>query len=82
MNWKEQLSKITIKKEEKTVITKEAALDDLEKLEAEAKDDVSKVIVRAFKVLVKVLSTIRSNQLLTDEEKVRIKEARAKREVK
>jgi len=71
-----------VKKEDKLMITKEAALDDLEKKEAEVKDEVSKVIIYVAKVIVKMLSTIRSNQLLTDEEKVRIKEARAKREVK
>jgi len=71
-----------VKKGGNRVITKEAALDDLEKMEVEAKDEVSKVVIKVAKVLVKILSTIRSNQLLTDEEKKNIKEARAKREVK
>jgi hypothetical protein len=70
----------TVTKDERgknLMITREAALDDLEKLEAEATDEQSKLIVKVAKVLVKVLATIRSNQLLTDAEKARIKEARA-----
>lgn len=64
------------------MITKEAALDDLEKLEAEATDNDGKLIVKVAKVIVKVLATIRSNQLLTEEDKKRIKEARKVRDGK
>lgn len=61
------------------MITREAALDDLEKLEKEVSGEESKVIVKVAKILVKMLATIRSNQLLTDEDKVRIKKARETR---
>ena len=64
------------------MITKEAAMEDLDKIEAEAKDDVSKMFVKVAKVIVKMMATIRSNQLLTDEDKIKIKEAKQKREVK
>lgn len=66
------------------MIKVEAALSDLEKLET-AKDtsgnDVSDVvkILRGFKVLVKFLSTMRSNQLLTDDDKTRIKKEKESR---
>ena len=66
-------------KEEKIMITREAALDDLEKLEKEVSSEDSKVIVKVAKIIVKILATIRSNQLLTDDDKVRIKAAREAR---
>jgi hypothetical protein len=62
------------------MITREAALDDLEKLEKEAKDDSGRLIVKVAKVLVKILSTIRSNQLLTEDEKMKIQSDRVKRQ--
>lgn len=62
------------------MITREAALEDLEKMEKEATDEVSKTFVRVAKILVKVLATIRSNQLLTDTDKARIRETRAKKD--
>jgi hypothetical protein len=61
------------------MITREAALDDLEQLEKEATDASSKIMVKVAKIIVKVLATIRSNQLLTDEDKARIKTARAEK---
>jgi len=68
------------------MITVEAALSDLEAISKgegkySGKSDVEK-IVEVAKVLVKFLSTMRSNQLLTDADKARIREARAKRETK
>ena len=66
------------KKKEELMITKEAALEDLEKIDVNA--PVGKVIVEVGKVIVKVLATIRSNQLLTEEDRVRIKEIRVKRD--
>ena len=68
------------------MITVEAALSDLEAIgkgegKYSGKSDVEK-IVEVAKVLVKFLSTMRSNQLLTDADKARIREARAKRETK
>jgi len=67
------------------MITVEGALKDLEAIEVEANDASSKAVIKALKVLVKFLSTMRSNQLLTEEEKVNIrkaKEARAAKEAK
>ena len=68
-----------------TMITVDGALKDLEAIEKGTEDVGSKAVVQAMKVLVKFLSTMRSNQLLTDEEKVNIKkakEARVAKEVK
>ena len=67
------------------MITVEGALKDLEVIEKEAGDSGSKAVVKALKVVVKFLSTMRSNQLLTEEEKINIrkaKEARAAKETK
>ena len=50
------------------MITVEAALKDLEAIEQKAGEQ--KYIVQAIKVLVKFLSTMRSNQLLTEADKV------------
>jgi hypothetical protein len=68
-------------KEEKVMITKDAALDDLEKIDVIALS-TNKVIVEVGKVIVKILATIRSNQLLTDEEKIKIREARKARDAR
>lgn len=70
----------------KGMITVEAALSDLEAIDKgegkyAGKTDTQKVIEVA-KVLVKFLSTIRSNQLLTEEEKVKIRTERKNRETK
>jgi hypothetical protein len=67
------------------MITVDGALKDLEAIEKEATDNGAKVVVKALKVVVKFLSTMRSNQLLTEEEKANIhkeKEARKAKEVK
>jgi hypothetical protein len=64
------------------MITVEGALKDLEAIEKETTDSGTRAIVKALKVLVKILSTIRSNQLLTEEEKVKIREVRKAREPK
>lgn len=65
-----------------TMITVEGALKDLEAIEKEATDAGVKSVVKALKVLVKFLSTMRSNQLLTEQDKVRIRETRKAREEK
>jgi hypothetical protein len=62
------------------MITVEGALTDLDKLIVEANDDSTKSILKGVKVLVKFLSTMRSNQLLTDEDKKAIKSSRVKKE--
>jgi hypothetical protein len=54
-------------------------LVDLQKVETDAKGDVAKLLVGIAQVFVKLLITIRSNQLLTDEEKIAIRQAREKR---
>ena len=61
------------------MITVDGALKDLEAIETEATDAGAKSVVKALKVVVKFLSTIRSNQLLTDVDKVRIQKAKADR---
>ena len=64
---------------EHKMITVEAALGDLDKI-AKSEVDATTKIIEAVKVLVKMLSTIRSNQLLCDEDKAKIREAKTKRE--
>jgi len=65
------------------MITVEAALSDLEAIDLgkgkyAGKTDVQKII-EVSKVMIKFLSTIRSNQLLTEEEKGLITKARKAR---
>ena len=62
------------------MITVDAALDDLKKIDVNA--PVGKVVVEVARILVKMLSTIRSNQLLTDEDRQAIKSARKARDAK
>ena len=64
------------------MITVEGALKDLEVIEKEATDSGAKAVVKALKVVVKFLSTIRSNQLLTEPEKVAIAAVRKERQAK
>jgi len=81
------LSKKTRKNLNKTkggefMITIEGALTDIDALikEAEANGDkVSALILKGEKVLLKLLSTMRSNQLLTEADKKAIADARKKR---
>ena len=61
------------------MITVEGALKDLEVIEAEATDAGAKSVVKALKVVVKFLSTMRSNQLLTEVRKVEIAKEKAER---
>jgi hypothetical protein len=63
------------------MITVESALSDLEAIEKEAIGD-AKAIVKALKVVVKFLSTIRSNQLLTELDKAKIRTAKDARVAK
>lgn len=64
------------------MITVEGALKDLETIEAETNDNGAKAVVKALKVVIKFLSTMRSNQLLTEAEKATIKAAKKEREAK
>jgi hypothetical protein len=64
----------------KGMITVDGALKDLEEIEKEANDAGAKVVVKALKVVVKFLSTMRSNQLLTEDDKKRIATEKAKRQ--
>lgn len=69
------------KKGGEKMITIDAALSDVDLLIKEAGEDKAIIVgLKAVKVLLKFLSTMRSNQLLTDEDKKGIKEARAKRD--
>lgn len=54
------------------MITDKDALRDLDELIV-GEDKNTDRIIKAFKVLIKFLSTIRSNQLLTEVEKIEIK---------
>lgn len=69
-------------KGETKMITVEAALSDLEKIEKDETLKPEAKILRAMKLIVKFLSTMRSNQLLTDEDKktIKIKIAQTKKE--
>jgi hypothetical protein len=67
-----------IGKEKKIMITAEAAASDLKAIEESGVTDGVKV-VRAIAVLVKFLSTMRSNQLLTDNDKLSIQKAKVNR---
>ena len=51
------------------MITLEGALKELEAIEVEATDAGAKSIVKALRVLIEFLATIRSNQLLTEKKK-------------
>jgi hypothetical protein len=64
----------------KKVITVEAALSDLEALEKDTTINDTVKFLRAVKVLIKFLSTMRSNQLLTDEAKKKIAAEKEKRQ--
>ena len=64
------------------MITVEDALKDLEAYEKEVTTVEAKVLIKVSKVLVKFLSTMRSNQLLTEEEKVAIGKTKKERAVK
>jgi hypothetical protein len=64
----------------KGMITVDGALKDLEAIEKETNDEGSKAVVKALKVVVKFLSTMRSNQLLTEDDKKRIGAEKAKRQ--
>lgn len=77
-NRETKVTNVSEKEKEKTMITVDAALQDLEKIEASADSDGVKV-VKALKVVVKFLSTMRSNQLLTEADKVNIKKAKETR---
>jgi hypothetical protein len=69
-------------KEETKMITVEGALSDIDKLIEEATqagDKVAVYLLKAQKVMIKFLSTMRSNQLLTEDDKKRIAADKAKR---
>jgi len=61
------------------LITVEGALTDLEVIEKDLTITSDVKIIRALKVVVKFLSTMRSNQLLTEQDKVGIRKAKAER---
>lgn len=61
------------------MITVEAILSDLEKIEKNEKLSEQQKLFAALKLVMKFLSTMRSNQLLTEEDKKRIAIEKAKR---
>jgi hypothetical protein len=64
------------------MITLEAVLSDLEKIEKDDNMSEQKKLFAVVKVIMKFLSTMRSNQLLTEEEKKVIASEKAKRKAK
>jgi hypothetical protein len=67
------------------MITLEGALKDMEVEKGKAQDTGSKAIIACLMVVVKMLSTMRSNQLLTENDKAKVqaaKEARKTNEIK
>lgn len=63
------------------MITVSGALSDLDQYIEEATDVNAKAIIKSIKVLAKFMSTMRSNQLLTEEDKVQIKKEKKDRKV-
>jgi len=61
------------------MITVEAAVSDLEQIEKDVSLTDTQKLIKAIKVLVKFLSTMRSNQLLTEEDKKVIKSRKEKK---
>lgn len=75
----------SIKKGGNKMITVEAALSDIDALIKEAEEANEKVAVyllKSQKVLLKFVSTMRSNQLLTEADKIRITKAKELRKEK
>jgi hypothetical protein len=64
------------------VITVEAALGDLDKIAKNAELDATSKIIEAVKVLIKFLSTMRSNQLLGEADKAEIRRRKVEKETK
>jgi hypothetical protein len=64
------------------MITLEAVLSDLEKIEKDDNMSEQKKLFAVVKVIMKFLSTMRSNQLLTEEEKKKIATEKATRKAK
>lgn len=61
------------------MITIEAVLGDIEKLEKNESITSEQRLIGIIKVIMKFVSTMRSNQLLTEEEKKEIKAKKTKR---
>ena len=62
------------------MITIEGALKDLDEIEKEAGQMTP--IIKAIKVIVKMLSTIRSNQLLLETDKIKIQAEKTSHKIK
>jgi len=75
---KERRKDINIINKGEIMITKDAALDDLGKINVDA--PVGKVIIEVARILIKILATMRTNQLLTDADRIKIKEEKALRD--
>ena len=55
------------------MITIEAVLSDIDKIELDSKLSDSQKLIQVIKVAMKFLSTMRSNQLLTETDKTELK---------
>ncbi len=55
------------------MITIEAVLSDIDKIESDASMSDTRKLIQVIKVVMKFMSTIRSNQLLTESDKQELK---------
>lgn len=61
------------------MVSKEHSLQDLDKVAETSQGDLGKLLIGIAKVIVTMLVSIRSNQMLTDADKVRIRAEREKK---
>ncbi len=64
------------------MITIEAVLSDIDKIEADIHLSDTKKMIRVIKVAMKFISTMRSNQLLPESQKIAIQNAKEIRQQK
>lgn len=64
------------------MITLEAALKDIDAIVAKTTDEGVKAVIETLRILTKFISTMRSNQLLTEKDKEEIRKSKAERPAK
>lgn len=64
------------------MITLEAALKDIDTIVAKTTDEGIKAVIETLRILTKFISTMRSNQLLTEKDKEEIRKSKAERPAK
>lgn len=64
------------------MITLEAALKDIDAIVAKTTDEGVKAVIKTLRILTKFISTMRSNQLLTEKDKEEIRKSKAERPAK